>query len=77
MILSFLINRCIEVLIDVQVKSRRNMLSDIDALHRAASTAEKRLDFIMKEVSHLQSDSFYSTLFLTLLRNTSLCPYNL
>lgn len=41
--------KCIEVLIDVQLTSRRGILTDIDALHRATSTAEKQLDFIIKE----------------------------
>jgi len=46
LIINFLF-RCVEILIDSQVKSRKDMLDDIEALYRAESTAEKKLHNIM------------------------------
>ena len=47
----YFLSRCVEILIDFQVKSRKDMLSDIQALYRAESTAEKKLDNIIVRIS--------------------------
>ncbi|XP_066934985.1 unconventional myosin-IXb-like isoform X1 [Clytia hemisphaerica] len=40
--------KCVEILIEFQVKSRKDMLNDIQALYRAESTAGEKLDDIIQ-----------------------------
>lgn len=44
-------SRCIEVLIETQLRTRRKMLKDISVLEEATSTAEEKLDSLINQVS--------------------------